>query len=74
MKTWHWIAIGAMVLVVGYVFWRRRQTSAAPVVIGDKVGTSIGDAGAPPLPNLTMSSPPTAKLFTFVKPKAFGGF
>jgi len=72
MKTWHWIVIAGAALVVGYVFWRRRATSAAPVTIGDKVGTGIDDAGAPPLPNVAPANPATATILTFTRTNSFG--
>lgn len=63
MKTWHWIVIGGIALVGGYLLLR--QSNAVTVVAGEKVGTGTGAAGAPPLPNLTYANPTTGKLFAF---------
>jgi hypothetical protein len=72
MKTWHWIAIVGIVLIGGYLYFRTRAKSAATPPVGDKVGTGVADAGAPPLPNVNMSHPGTAHLLTFTRPNAFG--
>lgn len=72
MKPWMYIAIAGVLLVGGYLFFRSRATSAATPPVGDKVGTGIADAGAPPLPNVAMSHPGTAHLLTFTRPNSFG--
>ena len=64
MKTWHFIAIGGLLLIGGVVFLRSRATSTA--VPGDKVGTGApGDAGAPPLPIVAPSQPATGTSLAF---------
>lgn len=88
MKTWHWIAIGAVVLIAGYFVVRRspvtttvnetgtRTTTGGTIIpatfsfggghdyqttTAPKVGSGSGShgvsAGAPPLPNYTLSKP-----------------
>lgn len=64
LKTWHWIAIGGVVLVGAY-FVLRGGTTSAPLIIGDKIGSAGGSAGAPPLPNLTLSNPMGTKALIF---------